>query len=201
MRTSEQPKARGRVKKFKNRILSIGPPNPDKLVNSVTLGIWDSIKLYTEKPPKGARHNFGFAAYDRWAEVLTKPKMAQSWAKVFPPGRAMYNGQTTTFSSIVTFGKDGGAEREMYADFLEEASILLEKPGLKEVAADFHQSAKAWDHLAEALLPDDVPLFKETRELMARSHKLFLDGGMETVDERFQINNRLEELKSQAASE
>ncbi len=198
---AELDAARGRIKKIKHRILTLGPPNLEKLAGSVRLGIWDTIKLYTEKPPKGARHNFGFAAFERWSEVLTRPKMAGSWAKVFPPGRAMYNGLTTAFSSITTFGKDGGAERDMYADFLDEAGVLLEKPGLQAVADHFRQSARAWDRLATALLPDEIPLFKETRELMLRSHKIFLDQGMESVEERLALHARLEELKSQAAAD
>jgi len=80
--------ARRRVKKEKFRLITLGPPNADKLVAAVQAGIWDCINLYTEKPPKGSRNNFGLQAYRFWIEQLTRPKARLSWAHVFPPGHA-----------------------------------------------------------------------------------------------------------------
>ena len=50
-------------------------------------GIWDTIRLFTDQPPKGSAKNFGFAAYQHWVETLRNPKLKNSWAAVFPPGR------------------------------------------------------------------------------------------------------------------
>jgi hypothetical protein len=68
--TAELAAARARAKNAKYRLLTLDHPDPEKLRSAVTAGIWDSIKLYTEAPPKGAAHNFGFAAYRHWAELL-----------------------------------------------------------------------------------------------------------------------------------
>jgi hypothetical protein len=85
----------------------------------------------------------------------------------------------------------------MYADFLDEASLVLNKPSLREVARLFRTSAQAWRELAEALLPENIPMFKETRNLMLRKHRLFLDQGNAAQSAIQQINTRLVEIKDE----
>lgn len=84
--------ARGRVKKDKHRVLALGTPNLEKLPGAIEQGIRQCIAHYTEAPPKGARHNFGLAAYERWADMLTNTRNKQSWQRLLPPGRRMYAG-------------------------------------------------------------------------------------------------------------
>jgi len=199
--TSELAAARSRVKKAKNRILTLEPPNPDKLPEAVREGIWSCIKLYTEGPPKGSKSNFGFAAYDRWADLLVKPKLRMSWEREFPPGARMYAGLKSAFDDIALFGKDGNAERDTYADFLDESALILCKPDLKDAANQFRTSAWAWHDLGIALLPDEVPQFKETRELMTRRHRLFLDQGTAALADMQQIDAQLEALKAQISAD
>lgn len=169
--------ARGRVKKTDYRIVTLDLPDSDKLASAVQLGIWDCIKLYTEQPPKGAKDNFGFAAYQRWIELLTKPKARLSWEREFPIGGKLYAGLTSTWRAIMIDGKEGQAERQVFADFLDEASIILNKIALKEVATLFRASGQAWNELANALLPDNTPLLQETRELMWARYQHFLNHG------------------------
>lgn len=188
--------ARARVKKTKFRVLTFEPPDGDELTSAVREGIWDCIRLFTEPPPKGSKHNFGFLAYKRWAEVLINPKSRGSWEREYPPGNKMYAALTSAFYDSMIFGKDGGAERQVYAQFLEEASIVLALPELTDIAAIFRTSAEAWNNLAEALLPDGVPLLKETRQLMMDIHHLFLEKGNESLSEVLRMNDRLAEIKS-----
>ncbi len=200
---AELATARARVKKDKHRILTLDLPNPDKLISAVQMGIWDCIKLYTEAPPKGSKHNFGLAAYQRWAKLLTKPKQKQSWAREFPAGRKLYAGLSSTFDRIAIFGSDGiaDAERTMYANFLDEATILLNRPKLQQAADLFRESAQAWINLGHVLLPDEVPLLKQSRTLMTTKHRLFLNQGPDALAEIQQINEQLDELKGQATAE
>jgi hypothetical protein len=197
--TGELAVARGRVKQNKFRLLTLDHPDAEKLADAVRLGIWDSIKLFTEPPPKGAKHNFGLAAYRWWAELLTKPTARLSWAKEFPPGAKFYAGLTSAFEDINTFGKEGNAERQLYANFLEEASVILNRPALGAVATHFRRSAQAWDALSAALLPDDVARFGETRRLLLRKHRLFLEQGNGALTEIRLINQRLAEIKREIA--
>lgn len=201
MTTGELAALRARVKNVKNRLLTLDLPDPEKLPAAVRMGIWDCIKLYTEKPPKGARHNFGLAAYQRWAEMLTKPTRKGSWAKEFPPGAKLYAGLTCAFWDINIFGKDGQAERDVYADFLDEAGLILEKPALTGVAAQFRASAAAWDDLSCALLPDWSPPLAECRKLMLDQHALFLDKGADSLEKRRAMGERLQEIRGEMAAD
>lgn len=178
--------ARARVKKDKFRVITLAAPQLEKLATAVQKGIWDTIKLYTEKPPRGAKNNFGFAAYERWAELLTRPTKKQSWAKFFPAGGYWYNGLVTAFEMGFLYGQGDSyqAERDVYADFLDEAATILEKPDLGEVAAQFRRSGEAWHELSRILLPDEMPLLGKTQELLKERHDLFLNnpGKRETME-------------------
>ena len=195
--TAELAAARGRIKKIKNRLLTLDAPVEDKLAAAVRLGICDTIQLYTEKPPKGSKNNFGLNAYQFWAKMLTQPKQRLSWEKQFPAGLPMYAGLTSAYHFAFLFGKGAAqdAERGMYADFLEEAAMLLDIPALSEAAAQFRAAASAWQELPGVLLPDDVQPFAESRELLLRKHTLFLERGGAALEEIQAINHRLGDIR------
>ena len=151
---AELAAARGRVKQDKHRLVTLEAPDPDKLAAAVSAGIWDTIRLYTEAPPRGSKNNFGLAAFLYWADLLTRPKMRLGWERVFPAGAPLLDGLTSACTDIAIFGKEGGAERDVYADFLDEAAAILGRPGLTAAAGRFREAAAAWDGLAAALLPD-----------------------------------------------
>ena len=194
-------RARARVKKDKFRVLTIAPPVAEKVPAAVRAGIWDCIKLYTEKPPKGSRNSFGLAAFRWWAEQLRNPRARMSWEKEFPAGPEMVAGLTSAFHDINLFGKgeEGVSDRPLYAAFLEEAAVILNKPALNDAARLFRDSAGAWRDLSAALLPDEVEPFRETRELMLRRHTLFLNRGNEALEEMVQIDARLDEIGEMVA--
>jgi hypothetical protein len=189
--------ARARVKKDRFRLLTLDYPDPDKLPAAVTAGIWQCIRLFLETPPKGSANNFGLRAYRYWAELLTRPGQRMSWAKEFPAGIKLWAGLTTAFTDICTFGKDeaGEADRSLYAGFLDEASVILSRPALREVAEQFRASAAAWRALAWALLPDTIPWLAETRDLLLRRHALFLSQGGDAFAQIKIIDARLAELR------
>jgi hypothetical protein len=194
--TGDLAQARGRTKKNKYRLLVHGPPNPDKLKEAVWDGLRDCVNNFTQPPSKGSKNKFGFLAYQKWIDLLQKPNQRGSWQKEFAPGSRMYAGLKSAFEDICIFGTDGGADRKLYTQFLEEASILLSKPELKGIANQFSRSAEAWNDLAESLLPGEVPLFYETRTLMLEKHRLFLNQGTSAVEEMENINDRLSELRT-----
>ena len=187
---AELAAARGRVKQDKHRLMTLEAPDPGKLAGAISAGIWDCLRLYTEAPPKGAKHNFGLAAFRHWAELLTKPTARLSWQRVFPAGQPLFDGLTSAFNDIAIFGKEGGAERHVYAGFLDEAAIILARPALGEAAGHFRAAAAAWDALGRMLLPDQIAPFAKARTLMLERHARFLDEGnaaqprMEAIDAR-----------------
>jgi hypothetical protein len=198
-------KARGRVKKDKYRLATIEPPKVSKLAAAAQKGIWQCISLFTDKPPRGTRKNFGFTAYQHLADMLTNSRNKQSWERFFAPGPRMYQAlagsvtQPGAFTWINLWGAGDGAERALYADFLDEAALLLEKKLLKEAAQQFRLSHAEWLKFADALLPADVPALHEARTLMLRRDRLFIEKGDEAFDEIREIIARLKKLEGDAA--
>lgn len=195
--------ARGRVKADKYRVMTLDAPAMDKLASAVQKGIWQCISLYTDAPPKGKRDNFGFAALTYWADMLVNTRNKNSWERYFPVGRSLYVAlagnaiQPGAYDWITTWGGASGAERGLYADFLEEAALLLNKPDLNAVAVQFREAACAWDAFAEAILPADIPLLKASRDLKLRKHGLFMEQGQAAMEEIQAISQQQRDLIQQ----
>ena len=200
-------KARGRVKEDKYRIMTLDAPQTTKLAAAVHKGICQAIKLFTEEPPRGARDNFGFAAYEKLAEMLVNTRNKQSWERYFGPGVRMYHAlagslvQPGAYHWVMTWGSADGAERGLYADFLLEAAQILKKPVLKESAEKFRESYKLWLTFADTLLPNDAPLLGESKKLIQKKHNLFINEGESALQEIKKINARLNELLSQSETD
>jgi hypothetical protein len=201
---AELTKARGRVKEDKYRLMTLDAPQTTKLAGAVHKGICQAISLFTEEPPKGARDNFGFAAYEKLAEMLVNTRNKNSWERFFASGIRMYHAlagspvQPGAYHWVNTWGSAAGADRGVYADFLLEAAQILKKPSIKEAAEQFRESHRLWLAFAAALLPDDVALLGESKKLIQRKHDLFIENGESALPEIKKINSRLNELLSQS---
>src|SRR5690606_1082723 len=141
-------------------------------------------------------NNFGFKAYEHWVKILTHDGAKGSWAKTLPRGRELFAGLTTAFHFSQQFGKDDSctAERHMMATFLEEAALILDKPELAEISPKLREAGVARKTLGRALLPDDVPLLKEAREIMSEKPSLFLNEGNQSTEKRLDLTKRAQEL-------
>ncbi len=188
-------KARARVKKEKFRMMTITVPAFDKLAQNVDAAIRASVKSFFTSPVKGYASNFGFAAYQRWADVLFNDKDKQSWNKIFPAGRKMFAGLTSAFERIELFGTGGYASRPMFADFLDEASVILDRPTLRDASKNFRAVVPAWEALCLALLPDTIAPFKEARQLLIQKRDAFLEKGAGASAEIRKIHARLEKIR------
>ena len=193
-------KARGRVKEDKYRLMTLDAPQPTKLAGAVHKGISQAIALFTEEPPRGARDNFGFAAYEKLAEMLVNTRNKHGWERYFAPGIRMFHAlagspaQPGAYQWVNTWVSTDGADRGLYADFLLEAAQILKKPALKGSAEKFRESHTLWLKFAEALLPDDVLLLGEGKKLIRKKHDLFIDKGETALPEIKKMNARLREL-------
>ena len=204
---SELATARARVKKDKYRVLALGAPDLSKLPGAIQKGIWQCIALYTEAPPKGGRDNFGFAAYEKLAKMLTNTRNKRSWERMLAPGSRMFAAlagagyQQGVFGWARTFSSNQVDDRKLYADFLDEAAVILKKPGLKKAGEQFRTASDAWLNLSEAALPNEVPLLREAKELLLLKNNLFVDSGDRELDEIRKADKRLTEIYSEAAAE
>ncbi len=190
--------ARARIKKYRFRMMTLGAPDAHRLPAAVEAGIRSCISIFTEDPPVGgkqARQNFGFNAYTRWANLLVNTKDATGWPKRFAPGRRMTNGLISAYTYLELYYTGGHGARGVYADFLEEAAVILNRPALRDAAGQFRTAAARWDALTAALLPDSVAPFRQARDLMRRDYDLFLNEGVGSLAERQQIHRELAALK------
>jgi hypothetical protein len=77
---------------------------------------------------------------------------------------------------------EGGNQRDLFADALDEAAVLLSEPRLAAVAGDFRQVHALWHDLAEAALPADVPEFARIRDLTAAIKQSVMEEGSAGVE-------------------
>jgi hypothetical protein len=191
-------RARGRVKSDKHRLLLLGAPDKDKLSAAVEAGIRTCLdSCFGEPPVQGLRGKFGLVAYDKWITLLTTTKDKLSWAKYFGTVSRLYTGMCYAYQSIEHYGTGGAGARGLYADFLDEAAVILERPGLKDAARDFQATLPQWQALAETLLPDSVGPLQETRSLLDESVALFRNQGNASLAARQQISKRLDAIQQE----
>lgn len=189
--------ARGRVKENKYRVMCLEGLDAAKVPSAVQKGIWQAISLYIDAPPKGKRDNFGLAAFQYWADMLTNTRNKMSWERNFAPGRRMTSAlvgdgwQTGIFDHIRPIGAGDNAERDFYAQFLEEAADILRKPALDEAAAHFRLAAQAWRALSDAILPDSIPVLKSIKALKLRRREVWWEQGGDGLDEFARIDAAL----------
>ncbi len=191
-------KARARIKKDRQRLTLLGKPDDAQLPNAIRAGIADCLALMTEKPPKGSAKNFGLRALQHWADMLEK-KSRGSWAKEYPTGRPLFAALTSAYTFLgPAFGKTVQAERDVYAEFLDEAAEVLGEPGLQAAAEAYRDAGTKWQALHESLLPTELPMLSDARNAIDRKTALFIESGAQHLDEIIACRDQLEALKAQA---
>ena len=98
------------------------------------------------------------------------------------------------FIYIEIGGTGGSAFRSMYAKFLEEASTVMNKPALKEIAEMIWESATVWNEIASRLLPDSWLNLARMRQLMFEKNRIFEEQEPGALDAMNRINGELDEL-------
>ena len=192
--------ARGRIKKFKNRVLRI----PERCEKPFDLGmrIRPGIKACHAglggRPMKGYPTTFNLDAFGTLAKRVYGSKDNDGWEKVFPPGKHLWTALTSLHEFVEHYHTGGGLCRPMMAEFLAEASGAINDPNLRDVSKRYADLGRQWTELANAALPVDVPMFREARELYARKAELTSSGSIESAGEIRSIYGQLASLHKQA---
>lgn len=166
------------------------PPAPPDLPAAIRAGIRACWQGLLEPPIR----NLGVTGLEKWAGMLVNERDSKGWPRAFPPGAQMYDGLRAIYESIVLGDTPGQGFRALYADFLDEASGILDEPALGEVAGQYRACAALWQALADAALPEAIPAFAETRSLLHRRRDLLVRQGEAAGDEIAAINERLHAL-------
>lgn len=177
---AELTKGRGVVKKDKHRLLALEPAKaPVDLERAVRAG----IAACADGLVKGRMKNFTLDGFAAWADRLDGSKAADGWEKIFPAGPNLYQGLKSIAEFVEYAGTGGGLCRPMFAEFLAEAADLVGDRRLASIGKRYESLGHEWTALAEAALPRDIPLFRETRDLLARQSEILTVAGDGAADE------------------
>jgi butirosin biosynthesis protein H-like/uncharacterized protein DUF4872 len=162
--------ARGRVVSYRNRLCVIEPDRDELPVELLRDAVRAGLADAAEHLGSGS-DSFGLPAWRKWARMMTG-SAAKAWPRVFASGRGLAGALLSTYEGIQPVGSDGGHLRGLYADFLDEAAVLLEDPALSERAVAWRAAAAQWEALADLALPAG-----RLRELLAEVHGTVVEGG------------------------
>ncbi len=192
--------ARERIKKQKNRLLSVEPFNGKlDLAKLVRGGLQACATGLVDAKMGSIKTNFRLDALKVWAERLHQSKDAESWEKVFASPANLWRALVSVHEYIESYGTGGGLCRTIFADALSEAADALGDAKLHALATRYAELGAHWTALAEAALPSSVPMFAEARELITRRAELRHAGGpTEAVRDVWQ---QLDVLQARAKAE
>jgi hypothetical protein len=197
----ELAEARGRIKKQKNRLLSVpGAARPGDLASLLREGL---KSCHDGRPGIGAKvmTNFTLEAFRAWGTRMHGSKDKEGWEQVFPRGARLWSGLTAIYDCIENLGTGGGLCRPIFSDFLFEGAAATGIDALHALGEQYADLGRRWSELADAALPDEVPAFREARRLLTRKVELTHGGAGTELEEVRQAWKRLDELKTQARAE
>jgi hypothetical protein len=190
--------ARGQIKKDRHRLLSLGQVGTQsplgEMVNAGLRACREGL-LHPGLPGAGAA-NARLEALEVWAERMEGSRAKERWERVYRRGPNLFRGLCAINDFIEHYGTGGGLCRPLFAEFLGESAAALGRPGLGQLADRYAALGQAWSDLADAALPDDVPLLSEARELLASKAALRHGGG--PVEELHAVWTRLAELERES---
>ncbi|GAA3608235.1 hypothetical protein GCM10022419_111420 [Nonomuraea rosea] len=156
--------ARARVGSYKNvtHVLGEAKLTEAALAEAAQEGLRDCVAHLS-----AASDSFSLPAWRKWARLLVDTRNAKAWPKVFADQRSLADALLSIWEGAEPVGIDGGNLRDLFADALDEAAVLLDRPSLAESAGRFREIQALWHELAESALPSEVPEFARIRELTA----------------------------------
>lgn len=192
-------RSRARIKKQKHRLLSLPETSSNVKLDMKSLvqaGLQRCHEVLQHPTLPGMKSNAKLDALKTWAQRLHSSKDKESWEAIFKPGANLWRGLTWMYDCIENYGTGGGLCRPMFAEFLQEAGAALKDTKLTALSEQYAALGRQWSELAEAALPDDVPLMRSAKELLTRRRELLHDGAS-TEDVRA-VWQELGELAKQA---
>lgn len=166
--------ARARVVSYKNLLVVPGPAGdlaPEALRSALVAGLSHGAAQLG-----GTSASFALPAWRKWARLVTDPKVAKGWPRVFADGRGLVGALASVWEGVSPAGMTGGHLRDLTADCLDAAAPVLGVP-TDGAAEAWRMAGTAWTAVGEAALPVDVPEFARLRELTATVEQSVLGDG------------------------
>ncbi len=172
--------ARQPIPSNKQRSLCMQPAGHFDLASAVGAGIKDHINHLSR-----SSESFSLPVYQKWAKLMTHAKNKKSWRVVFARRAGLYATLRSVYEGITLDDTEGGGLRELYADFLLEAADIL-AVDLSGAAAGYRACGAEWRALAEMALPEELPVFAETKALMRARYAAFARQDQASLDSAMQ---------------
>jgi hypothetical protein len=167
-------RARARVGTYKNLTISVPRAEPigEGRLRAAVLG----GAAATVEHLSATSESFSLPAWGKWSRMMTDRSAAKGWPKVFADRAGLVGALASVWEGVSPFGMTGGSLRPLFADFLDRAAEIAERPALAEEAGRWREIGAAWQALGDAALPPDVPEFARLRELTVAVTTAAIDG-------------------------
>jgi hypothetical protein len=168
--------ARGRVGSYRHRLIELRPiPGPlpaDRLRDALMAGLADQVDHLSSRSD-----SFSLPAWRKWSRLMTDRRNAKGWPRVFAAGQGLFDALISIVEQVDDgVGAWGGHLRDLYADGLDEAAAILERPALREAAKSWRASADLWQDFADAAIPTGVDAAADAVELAEELHDAVMRG-------------------------
>jgi hypothetical protein len=190
--------SRNIIKGWKNAAYTLNPPQsePD-LAKATRLGIHDCVEsLLHEKTVVSGAH-LRVEAWQAMANAISDFKGKRGWLSLFNEPWQLFDTLTRLHAQIAFYNSDGGALRSSYADFLEEASDILKKPALNQIAHQFSDIGIMWDEIGTTALHNDIPQLQTTRLATLEWHNTFKAQGSSAAKTLEALSAKIQTIRSQ----
>ena len=192
--------ARARIPSYRNRLMTVEPPAEIDVEHAILAGIRDCADHLGR-----SSESFSLPAIRKWARLITDAANKKGWLRVFEDRKGLFSTLRSIFENAHPIGPGGGSLRDMYADFLDEASLVVKMPELKNVADQYRAIAVQWVGLADSALPSSIgPFdraqgrpFESTKRLLIRKHELLMTVGQEGLNEIQIVTGELSSMRSE----
>ena len=175
----------------KNKKVVIHPPSKNfKLNDCIKKAIRENAELMLNPPIS----NLGLKGMLKLETMVDK-----TWLK-FSPEKLLHT-LYMTYIYNATGGTGGALCRNMYSTFLEEAQEYIQNDNLTKATELYKKAAKAWDEVAQSLLPDELPAIKVTKSTIIDSNKVQEDSGTDYQKKLREIDERWLSVKEEAIKE
>jgi hypothetical protein len=154
--------ARNRIPSWKNRMVALTSSDSvsrQDMTAAIEAGLVDAVAHLASKSD-----SFSLPTLAKWARMMGSAS-GKGWRSVFADGVGLWDALRSTHEAISDVGIEGGSLRPLYSEFLVEASSLVGRPALMEVAQLYRLAADAWDDVADAALPDEFEPLTQAAEL------------------------------------